>query len=368
MALVASACGNGGDEGTDGSTTDGSTSSSDTAPEQGAGYQIAFLYDGPIDDGGWNTSFKAAADSVGEQLPGATITNIENVSPGDQLQAAMSDLASQGYDLIVGTQFAQPDMLKIAPDFPDTKFLGWGGWKTADNVGQFSGATEDGRYLDGIVAGSVTEANIVGYVAGFPIPEVVRGINAFILGAQSVNPDVQVIPVYTNSWYDPAKEREAAQSLVDAGADILVMETNTPAVASVAERNGVGMIGYGWDQSARSPNTWLSSFTFDWGPHLAGQAVAVVDGTWQPEVFYGGVADEMVGLSPFGSGVPQEVQDLTEEQKQAIASGALDVLAGPISDNQGTVVVSEGETIPPEERPNCCDWYAAGIQGTVPSG
>lgn len=361
IALILGACsdpsggGGGGSGGGDNSTA-------------GEGLKIAFIYGaGPLDDGGWNTSFLAAADYVQEKLPAATITAIENTAPGDQARATSEDLASQGYDLIVGTTFYQPDQLAVAPDFPDTKFIGWGGWKTAPNIGQFSGATEDGRYLDGIVAASMTDSNVIGYPAGYPIPEVVRGINAFTLGAQTVNPDVQVIPAYVNSWYDPAKERQASQSLVDSGADVLVMETNSPAVASVAERSGVWMMGYGWDQSARSPETWLGSFTFTWGPYILTQAQAILDGSWEPEVYYGGIDDGMVGLSPLGSDVPQDVQDLVDQKMKEISSGELDVFAGPIYNNEGDLRVQEGETIPVEERPECCDYYVQGVQGSVPN-
>jgi len=328
--------------------------------------KVAFVYDGSIDDGGWNTSHHAGMEYLVKNLPGVQVTELENIAPGDKARATFQDLGTQGYQLVVGTTYYQDDVLAVGKDFPDTVFLTWGGDKTAANVGQFNLATEDGRYLDGIVAGSMTKDNIIGYVGGYPIPEVIRGIDAFILGAQSVNPDVKVIPLMVNSWYDPSNERNAAQSLVDQGADVLGHEMNSPAVPSVAERSDAYVVGYGWNQEARSPKAWLSSFVFNWGPYFLQQAQAIADGTWKPSVYYGGMAQDGITMSPFGPDVPQNVIDLVNEKEAAIKSGSLDVLAGPIVDNQGNTVVQDGSTISVTDRPTCCDWYAEGVEGTVP--
>jgi len=325
------------------------------------------VYDGAVDDGGWNQAHDQGRQYVVDNLPGVETTNLEQIAPGDQARAAFEDLASQGYDLIVGTTFYQDDVLAVAPDFPDTKFVSWAGFTTADNVGAYDLATEDGRYLDGIVAGSLTKANVIGYPAGFPIEEVARGINAFTLGAQSVNPDIKVIPVWINSWYDPPKERQASESLVDAGADILVGEVNSPAMQSVAQKRNVYAIGYGWDSSARSPDVWLSSFTFVWGPYYLAEATAILDGSWKPQLFYGGLRDGGIGLSTFGPAVPQTVIDLVQQKKDEIASGTLDFFAGPIYDNQGNLVIAGGQTISIEERSACCKWLAKGVDGSIPA-
>lgn len=359
VMLVAAACSSGGSDGGGGGGGD---------EQPGAGISVGFVYDGATDDGGWNTSHEAGRQYLLEQLPGVETVNIEGIAPGEQARATFEDLATQGFDLVVGTTFYQADALAVAKDFPDTKFVTWGGWKTADNVGQYSLATEDGRYLDGIVAGSLTETGTIGYTGGFAIEEVVRGINAFGLGVQSVNPSATIVPVYTNSWWDPPKEREAAESLVDSGADILVHELNSPATASVASRRGVWLIGYGWNQEATAPEHWLSSFVFNWGPYYVDQVEAIADGTWTPEVYYGGIADGVVTMSPFGEIVPQEVVGRVEEVEQQIASGEFDVFAGPIADNQGQVRVADGETISVAERPACCDWYVENVEGSVPQG
>lgn len=360
LGLVASACGNDGDAtGGPGGETGGT--------QPGEGLRVAFVYDGEIDDGGWNEAHRSGAQQVQDALPAAEFTHIESIAPGDQARATFEDLASQEYDLIVGTTFFHDDVFTVAPDFPDVKFVSWATYETAENIGGYDAASEEGRYLDGIIAGSVTESNVIGYPAGFPLPEAVRAINTFTLGALSVNPDVKVIPVYINSWYDPPKEREAAQSLVDRGADVLAHELNSPAVASVAVNNGIYHMGYGWDQSARGPESWLGSFTFNWGPYYLSQAQAVLDGTWEPELYYGGIAADIIGQAPTGPAVPESATDLVAETEGEIAAGAFDIFAGPITDNQGNVEIPEGETVPFEERVTCCNWYVQGVQGEVPA-
>jgi basic membrane protein A and related proteins len=362
VGLFAVACAS--ESGTGGSSGTASGSGS----QAGSGLKIAFVYTGAIDNGGWDTGHYNGAQEIAAKFPGIKITNVQNINYGDQARNTFTDLATQGYNLIVGTSFYQDDMLPVASQFPDTKFLCNQCYKTAANVGDYEGASEEGRYLDGIIAGSVTKSNIIGYPAGFPIPEVVRGINAFTLGAQSVNPNVKVVPVYINSWYDPPTERQAAESLVTNGADILVFELNSTAVSSVAEREGVYFMGYGWDQSQRvSPNTWLGSFTFNWGPYYVSQAQALIDGTWKPEQFRGHIADGMIDTAPTGSAVPAEAVAKMEQAKADIASGKLDIFAGPITDNQGATKVAEGDTIPLDQRSACCDWYVQGVEGTVPS-
>jgi basic membrane protein A and related proteins len=348
--------------------TGGAAASGASGPSTGAGLKIAFVYTGATDNGGWDTGHYTGAQQVAEAFPDAEITHVENINYGDQARNTFTDLASQGYDLIVGTSFYQDDMLPVAADFPDTKFLCNQCYQLAENVGDYEGRSEEGRYLDGIVAGSMTQSNIIGYPAGFPIPEVVRGINAFTLGAQTVNPDVKVLPVYINSWYDPPKERQAAESLVNNGADILVFELNSTAVSSVAERSGVYFMGYGWDQSDRvAPETWLGTFTFNWGPYYVQQVKDLIDGTWKSEAYRGGIAEGMIETAPLGQDVPDDVASLVEKTKADIASGSLDIFAGPITNNDGSVQIPEGETLPQEERSGCCDWYVQGVEGSVPS-
>jgi basic membrane protein A and related proteins len=364
LGLVAAACGGG--EDTAAPTQGATTAPPATTPAETV--RVAFVYDGTTDDGGWNQQHDLGRQYLLEQLPGVETTIVEEIAPGQQAQSTFDDLASQGYDLIIGTTFYQPDVLAIAEDYPDVRFLTWAGFETAPNVGHFDAATEEGRYLDGLIAGAVTKVNEIGYSAGFPIEEVVRGINAFTIGAREVNPEAEVRAVWINSWFDPPKESQAATALADTGVDILAHELNSPATASVAERRGLYLIGYGADASSTAPNAWLGSFVFNWGPYYVSQVQAILDGTWEPSIFYGGLKDGMIDLAPFGEDVPPDTLELVEQRKQEIIDGTFDYFAGPLVDNKGNVVVPEGGTIPWEERTTCCKWLIEGVEGTIPAG
>ena len=369
LALVAAACGE--DEAEEAAPTTTAAPATTAAPTTEAPAEplrIAFMYDGEIDDGGWNEAHENGRQYLIANMDGIETTFVENLSPGSEFQAAFEDFGSQGYDMVVCTTWCQDDVLVVAPNYPDTVYLSWGGYQTAPNVGHFDGATEDGRYLDGLVAGSQPGVEFIGYVGGFAIEEVVRGVNAFMIGAREINPDIETQVVWVNSWYDPAAEQQAAQALVDAGADLLAAEVNAPAVASVAEGAGIGYIHYGIDGSGLAPNSWLSGFTFNWGPYYLSQAQALADGTWEPALTYGGLRDGVVGMSPFGDAVTAETIALVEQRRQEIVDGTFDYFAGPITDNQGNVVIAEGETIAWEERTLCCQWLIEGVIGEIPAG
>ena len=369
LALVAAACGDDDAEETAATTTAApATTAAPTTAAPEEPLRIAFMYDGEIDDGGWNEAHENGRQYLIANMDGIETTFVENVSPGSEFQAAFEDFGSQGYDMVICTTWCQDDVLVVAPNYPDTIYLSWGGYQTGPNVGHFDGATEDGRYLDGLVAGSQPGVELVGYVGGFAIEEVVRGVNAFMIGAREINPDIETQVVWVNSWYDPAAEQQAAQALVDAGADLLAAEVNAPAVASVAEGAGIGYIHYGIDGSGLAPNSWLSGFTFNWGPYYLSQAQALADGTWEPALTYGGLRDGVVGMSPFGDAVSDETIALVEQRRQEIVDGTFDYFAGPITDNQGNVVVAEGETVAWEERTLCCQWLIEGVIGEIPAG
>jgi len=370
FALVAAACGDDeADEEVAATTTAApATTAAPTTEAPAEPLRIAFMYDGEIDDGGWNEAHENGRQYLIANMDGIETTFVENLSPGSEFQAAFEDFGSQGYDLVICTTWCQDDVLVVAPNYPDTVYLSWGGYQTAPNVGHFDGATEDGRYLDGLVAGSQPGVELIGYVGGFAIEEVVRGVNAFMIGAREINPDIETQVVWVNSWYDPAAEQQAAQALVDAGADLLAAEVNAPAVASVAEASGIGYIHYGIDGSGLAPNSWLSGFTFNWGPYYLSQAQALADGTWEPALSYGGLRDGVVGMSPFGDAVTAETIALVEQRRQEIVDGTFDYFAGPITDNQGNVVIAEGETVPWEERTLCCQWLIEGVIGEIPAG
>ncbi len=334
----------------------------------GAGLTIAAVYSGVLDDGAWDSSDLAAMQYVQKNLPGAKITSFTNITAGNVARATFQNLGTTGVKLVISFSFTQPDVLAVAKDFPNTKFLSWSGYTTAPNVGGFSLATYEGRYLDGIVAGSATKSNIVGYVAGYPVPSIVEEINAFTLGAQTVNPNIKVIPLWINSYYDPTKEREAAQALVNQGADILTGTTSSPAVGSVATRSNVGFIGYGWNQTSFAPTRWLSSFIMNWGPYYLAQAKSVLDGSWTPGIYFGGLHEGDITMSPFGSAVPQSAKTLVQQKMGELASGTSHIFVGPITDNTGKVRVPAGQTITGvQDLTACCDWLIKGVEGTVPA-
>ena len=384
LVLVAAACGDGAEETTTAGPTETTAAATETTETTAAATEttaaatettaaaeplrVAFIYDGEADDGGWNETHELGRQYLIANMENVETTFVENVSPGSEFQAAFEDFASQGYDMVVCTTFCQDDIFLVAPNYPDTIFVSWAGYETLPNVGHYDSASEDGRYLDGIIAGSLADVSLVGYPAGFPIEEVVRNINAFTIGAREMNPDIEVQVIWINSWYDPPAEQQAAQALVDAGADALAAEVNAPAVASVAEAEGIGYTHYGIDVPQIAPNSWLSTFTFNWGPYYLAQAQALAAGTWEPSIVYGTMADGIVGLSSFGPMVSDETIALVEEKKQQIIDGTLDYWAGPIRDNQGNVVIAEGETVPYAERSLCCQWLVEGVIGEIPSG
>src|SRR6478609_5822469 len=275
-------------------------------------------------------------------------------------------LVSAGADMVIGTTFYQDDMMDVAADNPDVKFLTWAGYETADNVGHFDGASEDGRYLDGMVAGMLTKSNIIGYPVGFPYNEVNRAVNAFTMGAREVNPDAEVHVVYVNTWYDPALEQQAAEALVNAGADVLAHEVGAQVYATVAAQNDAHVIGYTNDWSQIEPQAGASSFIYDWGTYYVDQVGDMIDGTWEPAITYGGLKDGFITFAPYGPDVTDEMLARVEERKQSIIDGSFDMFAGPIEDNEGNVVIAEGETIPFDERPNCCQWLVEGVVGQIP--
>lgn len=324
------------------------------------------ILDGTIDDGGWSNAHYKGGEAIAAAFPGSTVDYVEEIAPGQTATNAFEDAVASGADVVIGATFYQDDMMGVAEANPDVVFLTWAGYEIAPNVGHFDGASEDGRYLDGIVAGSLTESNIIGYAVGFPYNEVNRAVNAFTLGAQSVNPDVEVKVVYVNTWFDPAVEQQAAEALVNAGADVLAHEVGAQVYATVAAQAGGYVIGYTNDWSQIEPEAWASSFLYDWAPYYVSQVQAVVDGTWEPAITFGGLADGFIGFAPYGPSVTPEILAEVDAAKAGIIDGSLDMFAGPIYDNAGNLVIAEGETIPFDQRIECCQWLVEGVSGEIP--
>jgi basic membrane protein A len=343
LALVAAACGDDTDSG--GTTTTGGDvaattttaggGTTDTTAATGEPLKVAFVHVTPVSDKGWSWSHDQGAKFLEDNM-NVDVTTIEAIPEGPDSQRVFEDLAADGNELIFGTSFGYMDpMLAAAANFPDVKFMHASGFKSSDNMGNYFAAIEEGRYLSGMAAGVATESDLIGYVAAFAIPEVLRGINAFTLGVREVNPDAEVQVVWTSTWFDPPKEGSAAQSLLDAGADVIAMHQDSTAPGQAADAAGAKWIGYNADVSDFVPDAWLTAPIWNWGPYYLATAQAVAAGTWQNDAYYGNMADGSVELATFGSSVDEATRDLIETRQAEIIAGTFEVLPDPVIDQDG---------------------------------
>ena len=311
--------------------------------EAGTAIKAAFVYVSPVGDAGWTLAHDAGRQAI-DALPYVETAYTEAVPEGAEAERTINQYVRDGYNLIFTTSFGYMDpTINVAQQSPGVIFMHCSGFKTADNVGTYFGRMYQPRYLSGMIAGKMTESNILGYVAAHPIPEVIRGINAFALGAQSVNPEVKVHVVWTQTWYDPAKEREAAESLLDIGADVIAQHQDTPAPQQAAEKRGHYSIGYNSDMSTFAPAAHLTAPVWNWAVIYKKVVEEVHNGTWSSYQYWGGLDDGVVGLAPYSDLVPQEARDLVEAKRAEIASGSWDVFTGPIKNQDGQVMVPAGE-------------------------
>ena len=251
--------------------------------------------------------------------------------------------------------------LKVAKKFPKVKFEHASGYKRLDNMGTYFDRAYQGRYLTGMVAGLMTKSNLLGYVASFPIPEVIRGINAFTLGARDVNPKAKVKVVWVSSWYDPGKESEAANTMINMGADVVTQHTDSPGAINAAEKNGVYAIGYHSDMSGHGPKAHLTATVHNWGPLYVAKAKSVLDGTWKSQDVWGGLGENALDLAPYNNQVPKTVRAVVDHSKSLIAKGKLHPFAGPIKDQTGRLRVLAGKSMSDAEMLRM-DWYVEGVQ------
>ncbi|MBN1259251.1 MAG: BMP family ABC transporter substrate-binding protein [Anaerolineae bacterium] len=328
-------------------------------------FKVAFVYVGPVGDLGWSYAHDQGRQAL-DALPYVETAISEIVPEGADSERVIRDYAEQGYDMIFATSFGYMDsVLAVAEDYPDVLFEHATGYKTADNVAIYDGRGYEGWYLAGIVAGRMTESNILGYVAPYPIPEVVRNLNAFTLGARSVNPDIEVHPVWIFDWFNPPSEREAAQALLDVGADVIARESDSPEPDKLAEENGVYAIGYNAIAPDVAPNAVLTAPIWDWGVYYKQTVEAAYKGEWETHAYWGHIADGVLDLAPFGDMVPQDVQDEVNAAKAQIISGELHPFAGPINDASGQERVAAGEVMTDEAMLGF-DWLVEGVVGTIP--
>ncbi|NNK93065.1 MAG: BMP family ABC transporter substrate-binding protein [Desulfobacterales bacterium] len=324
---------------------------------------VGFVYVSPIGDAGWSYAHDKGRLAL-DKIDGVKTSYVEAVAEGPDSGRVILNMARKGYDVVFATSFGYMDpMLKVAKQFPKVVFMHCSGFKTAENMGNYFGRMYQARYLSGMVAGAMTKSNTLGYAAAFPIPEVIRGINAFTLGAQSVNPDVTVRVVWTKTWYDPATEKEAAKSLLDVGADVIAQHQDSPGPQEAAQEKGVYSIGYNSDMSQFAPKSHLTAPIWDWGPFYVDTINKVKAGTWKAEASWPGLAEGVVDLAPMSEMVPKEVQDKVMAKKDAIKGGAK-VFVGPVKNQKGEVKVAAGSAATDEELLGMT-WFVAGVIGTT---
>ncbi|WP_242342858.1 BMP family ABC transporter substrate-binding protein [Anaeromyxobacter terrae] len=331
--------------------------------------KAAFVYVGPVGDSGWSFSHdlgrKNALAKFGDKV---TTTFVEKVPEGPDAERVIRDLVAQGNKVVFATSFGFMDaMVKVAKDHPDVYFEHATGYKTADNLRVYEARFYEGAYLAGVVAGKMTKTNTLGFVASFPIPEVLRNINAFTLGAQSVNPKVKTRVVWINSWFDPPKETEAAQSLMNQGADVLLQNTDSTAVLQAAERNGKFAFGWDSDMSAFAPKAHLGSVALNWTVYYEKSFGEILEKSWKPEVTKWGVKEGMLDFVKPAAFLPEDTKKAVETAREGLKTGTVAVFKGPVVDNTGKEVLAK-DVVADDAWKGAINFYVKGVEGKVPSG
>ncbi len=333
--------------------------------------KVGFVFVGPVGDGGWtyehNKGRLAVEAEFGDKVE---TTFVENVPEGADAERVMTQMALQGADLIFTTSFGYMDpTINVAKKFPDVKFEHATGYKQADNVSVYSARFYEGRAIEGHIAGKMTKSNIVGYIGSFPIPEVIRGINSAYIHAKKVNPDVEFKIVWAFTWFDPAKEADAAKVLIEQGADVILQHTDSTAPLAAAEAAG-NVIGFGQasDMSEFKDGPRVSSIIDDWAPYYISRVKAVMDGTWESKSTWDGIGAGMVGIGDITDKVPADVKAEALAMKAALADGSYHAFTGPLNKQDGSVWLKEGETAQDYSDDGLAgmNFFVEGIVGDIP--
>ncbi len=342
----------------------------DAAPQPKANepLKVAFMYVSPANEEGWSTQHdiarRAAEAKFGDKIK---VTTVENIPENADAERVLRDLAQQGNKLIFATSFGYMNsVLKVAKEFPNVKFEHATGYKTAENVANYSGRFYEARYLAGKLAGATTKTNILGYVAALPIPEVLQGINAFTLGAKSVNPNVEVRVVWTSAWYDPGKESDATKSLIGQKADVITHHTNSSAVAAACEEAKIPVISYNTSMKRAAPTMLLGGVIQIWDSFYEGRIQAVMDGTWKPQSVWGGVPEHMVALVDIAKTTPQSVVDDIKAATEKMEKREFHPFTGPIVDNTGKEVLKAGQVATDSDLLTM-GYLVEGVAGKLPT-
>lgn len=330
--------------------------------------KIGFCYSGPIGGGGWTFQHELGRQMVDKTFGDKVKTYyVENVPESADAERVIRQFIQEGCNLVFTTSFGfMEPTIRVAEKFPKVIFEHATGYKTAPNVGIYQTRFYEGAYLLGILAGKMTKTNSLGFVASFPIPEVLRNINAFTLGARSVNPKIQTRVIWLQTWYDPGRERTAAEALAAQGCDVMYQNTDSPAIVQYAQEKHLYAFGQDSDMLKFGPNSQLSANTVNWGIYYVKKVQSVLDGKWKSEDTKWGMKEGMIVMSPLNPVVPANVAKLFNDKKAEIAAGRFQPFSGLIKDNEGNVKVAAGQTLPESELWSL-KWYVDGVQGKVPS-
>ncbi len=394
FVLIAAACGDDDDTTADTTADAGADSSADDSAGDGASNDstasecapikpddttssvdasdvtAAFVYLTDPGDAGWTWAHHRGAEQAAEAT-GANLLTVENIAEGSpEFEQSVRDFIADGADAVFATSFGYMDAMEaLSAEFPDVEFFHATGYKSNDtNFGNYFGRIYQARYLTGLTAGAATESNEIGYVAAFPIPEVIRGINAFTLGVREANPDATVTVNWTSTWFDPAVEGEAAQALLDGGADVIAMHQDSTAAGERAEAAGARWISYNSDMCEYAPNAYLSSAIWNWGHYYALAIESVADGSFAGGGTWPGMETGMVQIGSLAADVSQETRDLIDQRSQEMIDGSFDPFTGPINDQDGNELIAAGET-PPDFAPEGLSLLGMGVfvEGVVGS-
>lgn len=325
--------------------------------------KVAFMYVGPVGDFGWTYAHdQSRLQMVAELGDKVSTTFVESVPEGPDAERVLRELAQQGNKLIFATSFGYMNpTVKVAQQFPDVYFEHATGFQRAANMATYNARFHEGRSVIGTIAGHMSKNGIGGYIASFPIPEVVMGINAFTLAAQKINPDFQTKVIWVNSWFDPAKEADATRALIDQGVDAITQHTDSPAPLQVAEERGVIGFGQAADMVSFAPNAHMTAIVDDWAPYYVSRVNAVLDGSWSSGDTWWGLKEGAVGIAPYNDAMPADVAAAADNVKNGIIAGTWDPFAGPVNDQSGTERVPNGGTLD-DGQLLTMDWYVAGVQ------
>lgn len=329
--------------------------------------QACFVYVSPVGQAGWSYQHDLGRQALQAALGDKVRTrSVEAVAEGPDSERVMRELARDGCGLIFATSFGYLEpALRVAAEYPQVKFEHAGGYKTAANLNTYNARYYEARWLAGWLAGRSSRSGIAGYVAGFPVPEVVQGVNAFALGMRAANPKAEVKVLWLNAWFDPPRERDAALTLVRQGADVLTNHSGSPAVPQAAEESGVKVIAYQSDMSRFAPTAQLAAVTHHWGGYYTQVARAVLEGRWTPQPVWGGMRQGLVQLSALRADLPQPLRAELEQRQAAIVSGRFKPFAGSLRDNAGRVRLASGAL--DDAQIAAMDWLVEGVTGALPA-